>query len=195
MSTTAAVAANSLPYRRYPSELREMAYQYWAFTADRNAAKVSEKLAAEWQDAWGTPPTFPAFAQTVSEWAKKGNWAARVRTDLAAIAPDIEGQIVTEWMLGALEGARALRRVLRGEEEGPDARTKVIAAQVALDRFGFDPKTVNDRILRVTSAGEQRLSSAALLDLTPDELTARLAALTAGDVVTVTTTDDDDTEG
>lgn len=116
---------------RWPDEVRELAYQLWAYTCGRNAVRVCAVLADE-HDA-------PVPLRTVQHWASSEGWSDRVREDLSSIAPDLHQTIVSELILGAVESARLLRRSV-GDHEGerPD-KVQVTSALALLDRAGYSP--------------------------------------------------------
>lgn len=116
---------------RWPDEVREMAYQLWAYTCGRNAARVCAVLADE--HGHEVP------LRTVQHWASDGSWSDRVREDLSSIAPDLHQTIVSELILGAVESARLLRRSV-GDHAGdrPD-KVQVTSALALLDRAGYSP--------------------------------------------------------
>lgn len=110
----------------HDSKTQELAYQVWAFEAGQVATQAVAILA---RDHDVTVPV-----RTMQDWAARG-WHERFERELSAIAPAIRRKTVTEIVLGSLEAAQGLRRVVRGDE-APD-KTRVQAYLGMLDRGGF----------------------------------------------------------
>lgn len=174
---------------RWSDDVRELAYQHWAFTSGRNAEKVARALAEI-----GHPVT----SRSIRTWADDGGWALRAHEDLGRIAPDIRQQTIAELIYGGLEAARGLRSVVVGDlpsdvlaqvdtllgNEELDAgerdkrlsdlynraerllKTRTTAYVAMLDRAGFSPVGSNAPELPRVSVAEQ---AKAYRDMTPSE--------------------------
>lgn len=132
----------------HDSQTVEIAYQVWAFEAGRSCPRTRDILARDHE--------IELPIRTIQHWASSNTWAERVNRDLASIAPDIRNATIGELIMGALEGARTLRRsvadpVYLRDADGnietdrngnplmqpkPD-KTEVTAALGLLDRGGF----------------------------------------------------------
>lgn len=133
---------------KHDEETRELAYQVWAFEAGRSVNQTRAALLQSYD--------LDIPIRTLYDWRTRYSWPARVDADLAAVAPDIRRQTVGELIMGALEGARTLRRSVqpttyalddhgnvRTDDKGnpvtapkPD-KVEVTAALGLLDRAGF----------------------------------------------------------
>ena len=114
--------------RPIDDETRETAYQYWAFRADRNAARAARLLQAD-------GVTIPA--DTIRSWVERHRWVARADIDAVQLAPAHRRQIIETLIYGGPESVGYLRGVVTGQE-APD-KTRVAAAVAILDRIGFSP--------------------------------------------------------
>src|SRR4051812_16531242 len=95
---------------RTPSELRNLAYQLWAFECGRNCRAVARILGIG--DC------------NVERWASKEAWADRAHRDLRAIMPDLVEQTSTNLRLAAFHSARRLLTIAVTANAGqsPDAK-------------------------------------------------------------------------
>lgn len=149
----------------HDSKTQELAYQIWAFEAGQNCPGTLAILARD-HDVTSVP------LRTLQDWASRG-WVERVDRDLSAIAPAIRKKTISEIVLGSLEAAQGLRRVVRGDE-APD-RTKVMAYLGMLDRGGFS-HIGNAPERRIESPSTQ-LTGVNLDTLSTDELLALQASI------------------
>lgn len=115
---------------RHSDDVKERAYQLWAFQASRRAKIVSDLLAS---GELGDP--VDVTERTIRNWATDDGWADRVRRDLRAIAPDMQEQTIAELIMGALSGARYLRAVI--EDRAEPNKDKVASSLGAIDRSGL----------------------------------------------------------
>lgn len=148
---------------RHPDDVKERAYQLWAFQASRRVALVSDLLAA---GEIGEPVAVPS--RTISRWATDDGWPDRVARDLRAIAPDMREQTVGELIMGALGGARYLRAVAEGREPKPD-RDRVTSSIALIDRAGLSHVGKSDPSATL-SGGSSPARLASVAGLSDDDL-------------------------
>lgn len=116
---------------RYGDDVKEAAYQLWAFRCSRRPSEVSGLLALG-----EIVEPVPVSARQIERWASSYAWAERVHRDLRAIAPDIRDQTIGEIIMGALDGARYLRAVADGRESTP-VKERVVSSLGLIDRAGL----------------------------------------------------------
>ncbi|HXH56602.1 hypothetical protein [Iamia sp.] len=116
--------------------MRELAYQLWAFVADRKVHRVPQAARSpEWAELVNGQE-FPPL-DTLYDWVKRFGWNQRADRELHAIAPDLRLRTQQTVAMGTAEAAAYLRQVLGDEEVDPKIRTQ--AAVALLDRGGFSP--------------------------------------------------------
>src|SRR5262245_31619124 len=103
---------SALPRRgvRTSAELRNLAYQLWAFECGRNCRAVARLLGIG--------------DYNVERWAAKEGWAERAHRDLHAIMPDLVDQTSTNLRLAAFQSSRRLLAIAVAANDGdmPDAK-------------------------------------------------------------------------
>jgi hypothetical protein len=111
---------------RTPAEVRNLAYQLWAFECGRNCRAVADTLGIG--------------AHNVERWAAKEGWAERAERDLRAIMPELVAQSAVNLRLAAYHSSRRLLAIAVAASEGmaPDAK-EVDALVKITDRGGFSP--------------------------------------------------------
>lgn len=149
----------------HDSQTVELAYQVWAFEAGRSAPRTVEILARDHE--------IDIPLRTLQHWAAGSyqgqTWAERVERDLASIAPAIRRETISEIVLGSLEAARGLRRVVRGDE--PADKSRITAYLGMLDRGGFGhighapDRTVHNPVSELTGVNVDTLSVDELIAL------------------------------
>ena len=102
------------PGYRYPTRVRDLAFQLWAFTCSRRVSCVADELASVGRsEGWDCVPG----ERTLRHWATKGEWAAATARALRAIAPDLMEGLATDLLMGPPRGwptcARSSRDVSR----------------------------------------------------------------------------------
>lgn len=155
---------------RYPDEVKELAYQLWAFMSSRNASEVSRQLHTEDYGAIEVP------RETVAYWVREYKWTERAERDVQAIAPNLRHQAFSELLFAGLDGAKYIRRVNAGQE--PPDKVRAMLAVAAVDRIGFSP--VGKGMPGVDQPAPSRIGGAT--DLSDDELEARRSAIATGRV-------------
>jgi hypothetical protein len=120
------------PGHRYPTRVRDQAFQLWAFRCSRRLTCVAGELASVGRsEGWDCIPG----ERTLRHWATKGDWAAATARALRTIAPDLMEGLVTDLIMGATEGMTYMRDVLAGRIGQPDA-TRIRAILTALSMIG-----------------------------------------------------------
>lgn len=122
----------SIHAKRYPEEVKELAYQVWAFAAGRDAKRTHASLTA---GEHGDP--VEVSYQAIAYWAREYAWASRAERDMQSIAPDLRYQAFSELMFAGLDGARYIRQVNAGAID-PD-KLRLTSSIAAVDRIGFSP--------------------------------------------------------
>lgn len=148
---------------RYEDDVKEAAYQLWAFRCSRRTSEVARLL--ELGDI-AEPVT--VSVRQVQNWVKDFAWAERVNRDLRAIAPDIRDQTIGEIIMGALDGARYLRSVADGREQQPN-KERVTSSLGLIDRAGLSHIGRSDPSATL-SATQRPQALTAITDLTDEEL-------------------------
>lgn len=148
--------------QRYPEEVKELAYQLWAFVASRNASEVVRRLATEEHGGHDVP------YQTVAYWVREYGWADRAARDVDSIAPDLRHQVFSELLFAGLEGAKYIRKVIDGDEH-PD-KVRVAAAIGAVDRIGFSPVGNRNPSDGIGAPQSKSLELPSFSAMTPDQL-------------------------
>jgi hypothetical protein len=94
MTETAVVVYRGDVGKRYPPEIRDLAYEIWAYKADRNATRTRQLLIemlradAEAEGIVVDVEDLPVPSERMMQkWVKDGNWAQKVTEDIASIAP------------------------------------------------------------------------------------------------------------
>jgi hypothetical protein len=114
------------------AEIRELAYGLWAGECGRSPSKVSAKLA---QAGYSVQP------DTISQWAHREQWAAKVEEELIAALPGIMRETAAGLVANGVLAQRLMTKSLHRLEETGEAPSKdALALMVAsLDRAGFSP--------------------------------------------------------
>lgn len=178
---------------RYSDETKEIAYQLWAFATARNASEVARQLKTE---EWGH---LDVPRETVAYWAREYEWSKRADADVHSIAPNLRYQTFAELLFAGHDGARYIRRVVRGDEDVPfigdlleddtldeksrsfridirlkshDAarKAKLSAAIAAVDRIGFSPVGKSTPDAELPKPKSDTQSIPDLAGKSPDEL-------------------------
>lgn len=167
--------------RRYPDELKDLAFQNWAFIFSRNAAETARELLREWRDVeWGAMPDERTFTRTVQKWSEADQWAAKVRDAIAAIAPDIDVQIITNNIQNAYQASVMMGKIFRGELSPVEVRNYAYAAQIAFNAAGYEASSMPERVKQVTEQREKAFDAADLSRLSPNELAERADRIRRG---------------
>jgi hypothetical protein len=120
------------PGHRYPTRVRDLAFQLWAFRCSRHLTCVAYELTSVGRaEGWDCIPS----ERTLRHWATKGDWAAATARTLRNIAPDLMEGLVTDLIMGAAEGMTYLREVLAGRVAQPNS-TRIRAILTALSMIG-----------------------------------------------------------
>jgi hypothetical protein len=120
------------PGYRYPTRMRDLAFQLWAFKCSRRLTCVAEELAVVGlSEEWDCVPG----ERTLRHWVTKGDWPAATARALRTIAPNLMEGLVTDLLMGAAEGMGYLRDVLAGRVTHPNS-TRIRAILTALSMVG-----------------------------------------------------------
>lgn len=153
--------------RRYSEEIKELAYQLWAFKLSENAAEVCRAL----QDGrYGDPVDLTP--QIVQYWARNG-WVERKQTEVREQYGPILEKIFTENMFMSLELVTKFRRQLEHGE--PLDKVEASLYTQLTDRIGLSPMAKVDpgQILDRNKQTIKELPDwTELAQMTPDELIA-----------------------
>lgn len=162
-------------------DVQSLAYQVWAFQADRVAAKTARILA----DVHG----YPVPARTVQRWAKDRDWLGALSGSLRDLSPGVFERTKFDLLRASEAGGRYLRDILAGAvgDLPPDltptvSRDLINAATAALDRVGFSPWSKVQQLAQHPASMSGREA-----DTAPDHAfdglsDAELRALAAGDL-------------
>ncbi len=162
---TAMSDESSVHAKRYPDEVKELAYQLWAFVCSRDCKKTYEALLS----GDNGDPVDVSY-QAIAYWAREYGWADRATRDVQSIAPDLRHQAFSELLFAGLDGARYIRRVNAGKEQ-PD-KVRAMLAVAAVDRIGFSPvgKGMPAIEAPTTTTTRRTYTKEELAKMTPDEL-------------------------
>jgi hypothetical protein len=120
------------PGYRYPTRVRDLAFQLWAFRCSRRLTCVADELASVGlSEGWACVPG----ERTLRHWATKGDWPAAAASALRSIAPELTEGLVADMITGAAEGMPYFRDVLAGRVPHPDS-TRIRAILTALSMIG-----------------------------------------------------------
>lgn len=112
----------------WPQTTRDYAYELWALDEAGDCTRIAARLNAE---GYGDVP-----ARTVRHWRDVDAWDHRLAEAAVASFPITGRRIAIRLMLSADDGAGYVQRVNAGTE--PPNKLRLAAAQLALDRVGFD---------------------------------------------------------
>lgn len=87
-------------------ELRDLAFELWAFTANRRMSRVQEELAER---------KIEVSIEELNQWAAEGEWSINVRSKLESIIPDLSARTWATMALAEEESADYLLAVARGD--------------------------------------------------------------------------------
>lgn len=126
----------------YAVNVRDLAYQVWAYEAGRNVVQTMRILGTNYQE--------DVKRTTLQYWKAADEWETKRLTQLRAIAPDLEFVTKLELKLGAHDGALLLRRIVQGDATilelfGRQLDAAVKAARGLIEYGGFHAKG-NDRL-------------------------------------------------
>jgi hypothetical protein len=152
---------------RHPDNVKEVAYQLWAFVCSRRPGKVSELLQS---GQYGEPVS--VTDRTILSWSKDQAWSQRVQDDLRAIAPDLREQTITELIFGGLAGARYMRAVNEGWEAEPN-RERLSSSIAAVDRVGKADHASTLAVQSAPSAAEVSVAGKSVAELMQIEAESR----------------------
>ena len=103
---------------RYPRQVRDLAFQLWAFKCSRNVMYVTEELTATGAaEGWDCVPG----ERTLRHWATKGEWPAAAARALRSLIPELAERAVTDLLMAAAEGMPYLRDVVAGRVAQPNS--------------------------------------------------------------------------
>lgn len=131
----------------YSDEQRHLAMLVWGFRANRNAAEVARLLSTEEYRDIGLDGV---TRQTVANWARDGQWEAKINRELYREAPVHRFKTQAELILAAPEAARYLRETIYADastmtkEEIMVMKIKSDNCAKLLDRVGFSPVGTRD---------------------------------------------------
>jgi hypothetical protein len=114
---------------RFSDDIRQLAYEIWAWEADRNATRTQQILAEECRSLAeaGIDPISGEIlsideesipiptARQVQRWAKDGDWAQRSVADMARIAPKRYQDANTRLFAGLPQAQKVLYDIIYGE--------------------------------------------------------------------------------
>jgi hypothetical protein len=120
-----------VPGHRPPEEVRDFAYQVWAWEAEESCVAVAHRLGIE--------------PRTVQRWAKDDGWRMRKEEERAELTP-ANARYVTALVLGnaAPKAAAKLEAMIDGRI--PADKTMATICQIVLDRTGFAPITLKEHV-------------------------------------------------
>ncbi len=117
---------------RYDPEMRETAYQLWAFKHGQNAEAVARELGRDDGECPGLE------GRTVRRWATDGAWAERVAREIHELAPAIHAANVTSLIAASPEAIATVRAINRGDFTDPiRAGVQLKAAVEIMQRTGY----------------------------------------------------------
>ena len=166
---------------RWSDDVKELAFQVWAFRADRDAVKTTRLLNSTHDVA--------VNVDTVRRWVRSADWHGRLQGTLRDVAPAIYEHSKFDLLRAAEAGGRYLRDILAGAvgdlppEMTPTVSRDLINAAVAsLDRVGFAPWSKVQQLASHPAAMTER-DGATAPDHAYDGLTSdQLLALAAGEL-------------
>jgi hypothetical protein len=114
---------------RFSDDIRQLAYEIWAWEADRNATRTQQILAEECRSLAeaGIDPSSGEImsideesipiptARQVQRWARDGDWAQRSVADMARIAPKRYQDANTRLFAGLPQAQKVLYDIIYGE--------------------------------------------------------------------------------
>lgn len=117
---------------------RETCLNVWIFRADRSSTKTARIVEQEFG--------LVIKANTITQWAKRGDWDERARVLLHDSAPMFYQRAASRLVGGSIAASSYLADVAEGNpaallEDGTVDRGRVTAATALLDRCGFLPNT------------------------------------------------------
>jgi hypothetical protein len=108
------------------AELRNLAYQLWAFECGRNCRAVARIL--------------NIAAYNIERWAVKESWAERAQRDLQAIMPDLLEQTAMNFRLAAFHVSQRVLAIAVAANNGVAPDPKEVDALVKIAGIGgFSP--------------------------------------------------------
>lgn len=133
----------------HDDEIREQARQIWTWQAGRDAKRTAAILSSEHD--------IEVNERSIQRWVANERWPQRAAEDLRQLAPGLREAAAAELIAGSLESARYLRAVINAADVlPPDAKVRVTAAQLLLDRAGFSPVGSRDPVAAPTKVDARR---------------------------------------
>ena len=140
--------ANGVTDDAFPAEIREAAYQLWAYICDRNASRVARILnGTEALPESEAVLDLEAITEklggrelhppTVQAWARREKWLERIPREFKGQAPEKYAQVIVTISAASTAAADYLRRVVT--DESIDPKFRIDAAKTILDRAGHLP--------------------------------------------------------
>ncbi len=141
---------------RHPDEVKETAYQLWAFKLGGNSEKVAAALKIS--------------DRTVRDWSQRYEWPIRRYKDWQTIAPDLVRTLGIDLTFGLIETAAEMRRIVTTTET---RKVETITPQGSVRTEQVDIVDVKDRIAAGKWIGDNyaRLRELGLTTQQPMELT------------------------
>jgi hypothetical protein len=153
---------------RYSEEVKQTAFELWAFECDRNQKRTASRLASLLEP--GSPCPTP---QIVGHWVRTQGWDFKADQAIAAIAPNLRARQLSRLVVLGNDALSTFAQVLSGEIEGEEKHTlqaKVAVAQNVLTLLGLGTAQGRGDAPKLTVVQEDREDLAAL---SPQELARR----------------------
>ena len=120
----------------YPDDIRDAAFQFWAFRAGRKAEHVISELIEVCSDlGYATPSIW-----TIKRWAKHGQWEQRANALIRELAPAIDQQDAANLFLTRGKAISALDDVLERRLPARERMAALMAARLAFESTGIIKK-------------------------------------------------------
>ncbi len=153
---------------RYTDEVRQTAFELWAFECDRNQRRTAARL-TELLEPGESVPT----SQIIGYWVRTQGWDIKADQAIANLAPNLRARQLSRLIMLGNDALSTYSTVLTGGAEGEEKHTlqaKVAVAQSVLTLLGLGTAVGRGEApkLAVVEENHQDLS-----ELTPQELARR----------------------
>lgn len=153
---------------RYSDEVKQTAFELWAFECDRNQRRTAARL-AQFLEPGEQVPT----SQIIGHWVRTQGWDLKADQAIANLAPNLRARQLSRLVMLGNDALSTYAQVLTGEAEGEEKHTlqaKVAVAQSVLTLLGLGTAIGRGEAPKLSVQREEHED---LSTLSPQELARR----------------------